>query len=148
MSHHLFTKQVWIMLVAAILFTGVFFGGVYFWFNDVQRYILEAENAAEQVEPNGQDGISKKMVEAQDTAMTPFQNGKNLNQIEQEIEFPCLVQIVDGEIGVFHRKGRCMKTLRQSGEYLSIADEQILSQGIPVNDEKELIIVLESYHLQ
>ena len=76
MSHHLFTKQVWIMLVAAILFTGVFFGGVYFWFNDVQRYILEAENAAEQVEPNGQDGISKKMVEAQDTAMAAFQNGK------------------------------------------------------------------------
>ena len=58
------------------------------------------------------------------------------------------VQIVDGEIGVFHREGRCMKKLRQSGEYLSIADEQILSQGIPVNDEKELIIVLESYHLQ
>ena len=149
MSRRLFTTQLWVSLVAVMLLAGVFLGGVYFWLNSVQQYILETETPeADQPEQEEATDIAENTVESQEATLAALQAERALGQLEMDMEFPCMIQIVDGEIGVFQPEGRCVKKLSQVGEYLSAADEQVLRRGIQVNNEEELVMVLESYHLQ
>ena len=152
MSHHFFTKKLWISLVAVMLLAGVFFGGVYVWLDQVQQYIVEAQLPTEKEAKTEQEmeekTASEEQVASQEIAMAALQTEKPVNQMEQEIQFPCTIRIVNEEIGVYHAEGGRVKKLRQVGEYLSAADKERLHNGIQVNDEKELIMVLESYHLQ
>lgn len=149
MSHHFCSKKLWFILIGFVLLAGVFLGSTLMWLERVEKYVLETKLPVqeEKIGERLEKVIEKNYIE-QEVQMAAQQSEKPVGKMEQKIEFPCVIRIVDGTIGVYQEKKGCLKTLKQVGEQLTDEDELKLRNGIYIADEKELIMVLESYHLQ
>ena len=56
--------------------------------------------------------------------------------------------MIKGKVGIYTENGDYLQELNQAGELLSEIDRKYLQQGIWIQNEEELIMALESYHLQ
>ena len=154
MAHHFLSKKIWISVaVVTVLFLAL----TYAWFFFANQLIQQTEMAR----IHAITGYQAADI-AQDTALAASQltgevqkNAENLTaetantQAEpQEVQYPCYVKMQDDRIGVYSETGELYKTMRQTGEFLSDTDRTQLIQGIQVENEKELIMLCESFHLQ
>ena len=53
-----------------------------------------------------------------------------------------------GVVGIYGEEEQCIKEYKQAGEYMSEKDRMELQRGIWVENEQELVMLLESFHLQ
>ncbi len=146
MSHHLLSKKLW---VGIGIMTCTFLAIAYAWFDYADHSIIQTEipnqemkTRADKTEPGKKVSMTE---EAALYAQEPIR-AENIEKIEEG--YPCMVQMKQENIGLYTQDGTCIRQLIQVGEWLSEADKKQLQQGLWVESERELIMVLESYHLQ
>ena len=159
MSHHFFSAKIWIVLTGTIVISGSFFLLVYLLFDTTDDLILQSRlpiQEAMEKEANGEEWdnthdeikIHEKLKEDFLDEETMHLTEKGNRYFESDVTFPCMIRMIDNNVGVYQIGGSCLKELRQFGEHLTEADKAKLRNGIYIKDEKELIIVMESYHFQ
>ncbi len=143
MSHHLLSKKIWIGI---LLLSCVFLVIAYVWLYYTDQWILQAELPVQEKETEKEkketDEIDSAVEEVNLNAAEPIKKGK------PEMMYPCVIQMQQGEVGIYAEDGVYLQKLTQVGEWISEIDQKQLQQGIWIENEKELIMVLESYHLQ
>ena len=142
MSHHLLSKKIWI---SVIIMTCMFLGLAYVWMYYTDQFILQAELTMQDSKKAENENQASKITPTEEAALYT-QEAIDAEKIEKP--YPCVVQMKEGSIGVFAQDGSCLRDLQQVGEWLSETDQTQLMSGIWVENEKELVMVLESYHLQ
>lgn len=143
MSHHFISKKVWI---GVIILTCLFFGLTYIWMYYTNQLIRQAGLPRSETESTVQGAKSPEPEEPVEEAAR--YNQEPIEAKDPAVSFPCLVQLQQGRLGLYDLEGRCLQELHQVGEWLSETDEKQLREGIKVQNEEELIMTLESYHLQ
>lgn len=141
MSHHFHYKKIWIgMLGAAVLFWGL----CYAWFYYTNQYMEQAQRQESQ-EASSQESLlsgGRLVAEAAQDMLPP------LAETGAGVRYPCQMVLRGDTIGLYDSENRLLKTMKQTGEYLSETDRAQLIRGISVEDEEQLILLCESYHLQ
>ena len=143
MSHHLLSRKLWIglLLIPCIFFAIVFAGMDY-----LEMKLLQIETPVIETEVQTSDQVSNLAVQEAAYQTEKILNNSNIEKTK--LEFPCKVQMKHGKIGIYLENESCVKEYKQVGEYLGEVDILELTKGIWVKDETELIVVLESFHLQ
>jgi len=143
MSHHLLSKKLWIVIIGM---TCTFLGMAYVWLHYVNQWSMQAEvPVREEIESQRPDNKAKEkpIAETVNQAATDEIDKGKIEKI-----YPCIIQMIQGEVGIYTENGDYLQELNQAGELFSEIDRKNLQQGIWIQNEEELIMVLESYHLQ
>ncbi len=143
MSHHLLSKKLWIgITIMTCTFLGMAYGWLYYadqWSMQAEMSVGDEETGHAEVELEEKTSTAEAVNQ---TTTDPIEKGKI-----QEV-YPCVIQMIQGQIGIYTEKGEYLRELNQVGELLGEIDRNQLQQGIWIENEKELIVILESYHLQ
>ena len=145
MSHFLLSKRIWLI---ALGLSCLFFVLAYLWFYYTNQWVLQARKM--ESKPEEVAGIVDKILPDwwAETIETVWTETEKVQTEDPELTFPCRVQLVDDVIGVFNEAGQLCRTMRQVSEYLSDRDREELLEGILAQNDYELIMVYESFHLQ
>lgn len=137
MSYYLFLKKCWIGMILA---SCIFFGGVYIGLDYSNQKVMESKVPENE---NGEEKMDVKEAALQTEAAIEE------NKIERlTTKYPCKVQMKQEIIGLFGENEQCIKEYKVVGEYFSKREQEELQRGIWIQNEQELIMVLESFHLQ
>lgn len=143
MSHYLLSRKCWLGL---ILLPCVFFGIVYIGLDYVEQRITQLETLVTKVE--GQLMDEEKQLALQEV-MIQSEEALNESEIDKkELQYPCKLKMKHERIGLYVNDEYCIKEFKQVGEYLETRDVLELRRGIEVINEQELVMLLESFHLQ
>ncbi len=143
MSHHLLSKKLWIGIT---FMTCAFFSMAYVWLYYADQWSMQAElpiteEKAEQAEEKTEE-IASTAEAVNKTTTESIEKGK-ISKI-----YPCVIQMIQGQVVICTEDGDYLRELNQVGELLGEIDRKQLQQGIRIENEEEMIMVLESYHLQ
>ena len=145
MSRFLLSKKIWI---GALILMIVFFSLTYVWFDWTNQVLLQAEQTEKEQYTERISQESAVSAERMEPVAETVQGMTEPIEKTVEVTFPCMVQLREGEIGIYNEGGQLCRNMRQSGEYLSAADREPLQKGIWIADPEQLILLCESYHLQ
>ncbi len=143
MSHHLLSKKLWIGIS---IMTCTFLGVAYVWLYYADQWSRLAELPVEEENNEHTEEIAEEKASpaeaANMTTTEPVEKGK------LDMLYPCVIQMIHGEVVICTEEGDYLRELNQVGELLGEIDRKKLQQGIRIENEEEMIMVLESYHLQ
>ena len=137
MSHDFISKKIWI---SALVLTCVFLLLVSIWFYYTNQFLIQSEV--------GEREEQLSMVQVEMVTEAAEQIAAPILEEKPVLQFPCIIKMQDETIGIYLSDGTLYQTLSQCGEKLSVPDRIQLIRGIEVEDEKQLISLCESYHLQ
>lgn len=141
MSRYLLSKKIWVSVaISGSLFVLL----TYTWFYHLNQWAAQEERIA--LKEIQLIFMMERVAEAADQVLQPI--AQPAASTEVTLTFPCIMKMKEGKIGLYNEEGVLCQELKQISEYLGDQDRIQLIQGIQANNQQELVLLCESYHLQ